>query len=94
MQIKLSITRILTFLILFPFLFPAMADAVPRAVTFFPNSARVTDVIRISPQTTGQGSLMAVVNLPAQALPDSLTASLDPNSTLKIEDQSWRQINR
>jgi uncharacterized protein (TIGR02231 family) len=94
MQTKLSITKMLTFLILFPFLFPAVAHAVPRAVTLFPNSAQVTDVTRISPQTTGQGSFKAVVNLPAQALPDSLTARLDSNSPLKIEDQSWRQINR
>ena len=35
-----------------------------------------------------------MVNLPAQALPESLTARLDSNSALKIEDQSWRQINR
>ena len=94
MQTKVSITKMLTFLILFPFLFPAVARAVPRAVTLFPNSAQVTDVTRISPQTTGQGSFKAVVNLPAQALPDSLTARLDSNSPLKIEDQSWRQINR
>ncbi|MCX5838378.1 MAG: mucoidy inhibitor MuiA family protein [Deltaproteobacteria bacterium] len=94
MQTNVSITKMLTFSVLCLFLFPAVAHAVPRAVTLFPNSARVTDVTRISPQTTGQGSFKAVVNLPAQALPDSLTARLDLNSPLKIEDQSWRQINR
>ena len=94
MLTNVSIAKMLTFMILFTFLFPAVAHAVPRAVTFFPNSARVTDVTRIAPQTTDQGSFKAVVNLPAQALPDSLTTRLDSNSPLKIEDQSWRQINR
>jgi hypothetical protein len=94
MKTKLSTKKMPSFLILLPFLFPAGAGAVPREVTIFPNSARVTEVTRISPQATGQGSFKAVVNLPAQALPDSLTTRLDPNSPLKIEDQSWRQINR
>lgn len=83
-----------SFLILLLFLFPAGASAVPREVVIFPNSARVTDVVRISLQATGQGSLKALATLPAQAVPDSLTTRLDPNVPLRIEDQSWRQINR
>ena len=83
-----------SFLILLLFLFPAGASAVPREVVIFPNSARVTDVVRISPQATGQGSLKALATLPAQAVPESLTTRLDPNVPLRIEDQSWRQINR
>jgi uncharacterized protein (TIGR02231 family) len=94
MKTKLSIKIILSFLTLTPFLFPAFAGAIPRAVTLFPNSARVTDVTRISPQTMAPGIFKAVVTLPAQALPDSLTTRLDLNSPLKIEDQSWRQISR
>ena len=73
---------------------PGYAGAVPREVTFFPNSARVTDVTRIFPQAAGQGTLKAVLTLPSQAVPDSLTARLDPISPLKIQDQTWRQINR
>jgi uncharacterized protein (TIGR02231 family) len=94
MKTQLSIIKMLSFLLLFPILFPAGAGAVPREVTLFPKSARVTEVTRILPQMTGQGSFKAVVNLPAQALSDSLTARLDPNSPLKIEDQAWRQISR
>jgi uncharacterized protein (TIGR02231 family) len=92
MKTKLSIKILLTFLT--PILFPAIVLAAPREVTLFPNSARVTDVTRISPQTMPQGRFKAVVTLPAQALPDSLTTRLDPNSPLKIEDQSWKQISR
>jgi uncharacterized protein (TIGR02231 family) len=94
MKTKLSIQKMPSLLILLPFLFPAGVGAVPREVTLFPDSARVTEVTRISPQTTGPGSFKAVVNLPAQALPDSLTTRLNPNSPLKIEDQTWKQINR
>jgi uncharacterized protein (TIGR02231 family) len=94
MQARLLIAKMPIFLILFPLIFPTIAYAVPRAVTLFPNSARITDVIRISPQTIGKGSFKAVVTLPSQAMPDSLTARLDPSLSLKIEDQSWHQINR
>ena len=81
-------------LILFLLFSPGWAGAVPREVTFFPNSARVTDVTRIFPQAAGQGMLKAVLILPSQAVPDSLTTRLDPISPLKIQDQTWRQINR
>lgn len=94
MKTKLSIKKMPLFLILLPFLFPMGAGAVPQEVTLFPNSARVTEVTRISPKATGQGSFKAMITLPAQALPDSLTTRLELNSPLKIEDQSWRQINR
>jgi uncharacterized protein (TIGR02231 family) len=83
-----------SFLILFCFLLPNVADAVPRMVTFFPNSARVTDVSRIAPQASAQGEFKTLVKLPAQAVPDSLITRLDPVSGLKIEDQAWRQISR
>lgn len=94
MKTTLFFERIPSCLILLLLLFPAGAAAVPREVMIFPNSARVTDVIRISPQATGQGSLKALATLPAQALPESLTTRLDPNVPLRIEDQSWRPINR
>ncbi len=94
MKTTLFLRRMPSFLILLLFLFPAGAAAVPREVMIFPNSARVTDVVLISPQATSQGSLKALVTLPAQAVPESLTTRLDPNVPLRIEDQSWRQINR
>ncbi|MDD5101006.1 MAG: DUF4139 domain-containing protein, partial [Syntrophales bacterium] len=94
MKTTLFFGRMPSFLILLLFLFPAGASAVPREVVIFPNSARVTDVVRISPQATGQGSLKALATLPAQAVPELLTTRLDPNVPLRIEDQSWRQINR
>lgn len=94
MKTKLSGKIALSFLILPPLLFPVFAGAVPREVTLFPNSASVTEVIRISPQPFAPGSVKTVVTLPAQALPDSLTTRLDPDSPLKIEDQSWQQISR
>jgi uncharacterized protein (TIGR02231 family) len=80
-------------LIVLVFLIPAAADALPKAVTFFPASARVTDVSRILPQADGR-LYTAAVNLPSQAVPDSLTAKVDPSSELKILDQQWRQISR
>lgn len=94
MKTLFSIHNLLSFLALASFFLPTCAEAVPRQITLFPNSARVTDVIRISPQAVGKSSFKAVVTLPAQTVPDSLTTRLDPDSPLQIEDQSWRQISR
>jgi uncharacterized protein (TIGR02231 family) len=94
MKTKPSIRFSLSFLILFCFLLPDVANAVPRLVTFFPNSAKVTDVSRIDPQASGQREFKVLVKLPAQAVPDSLVTRLDSMSGLKIEDQAWRQISR
>jgi uncharacterized protein (TIGR02231 family) len=73
---------------------PADLPAVPREVTFFPQSARVVDVARLTLQPAGSGTLRAVAVLPSQTLTDSLTARLPADSPLRIEDQSWRQIER
>jgi uncharacterized protein (TIGR02231 family) len=90
-----KLIHILLFLpVLGGFFFPSLTCALPRMVTFFPNSARVTDIIRVSPQTTGQQEFRVPVILPAQAVPDSLTTRLDPASGLKIDDLAWRKMNR
>jgi uncharacterized protein (TIGR02231 family) len=94
MKTTISIAKIVSLIILFSTFFPVGAGAVIREATLFPNSARVTDVTRISLLETGQGNFKAVLNLPSQALPDSLTTRLETGSPLKIEDQSWRQISR
>lgn len=73
---------------------PFTAVAVPREVTLYPTSARVVDVSRLVLQPTGQGSFKAVALLPSQVIPDSLTAKLAADSSLRIEDVSWRQIDR
>jgi uncharacterized protein (TIGR02231 family) len=94
MKTKPSIRLRQAFLILFCFLLPDVANAVPRTVTFFPNSARVTDVSRVAAQASGEGEFKVQMKLPSQAVPDSLVTRLDPVSGLKIEDQAWRQISR
>lgn len=94
MKTRPSIPFTLTLLIPFFFLLPVAANAAPQMVTFFPNSARVTDLTRITPRASGPGEFKALVNLPAQAVPDSLVIRVDPVSGMKILDQAWRQINR
>jgi uncharacterized protein (TIGR02231 family) len=81
-------------LILFLLFAPAAASAVPREVTLFPNSAKVVETIRITLQPTGTEAFKAVVTLPGQAVPDTLTAVLPRNAPHRIDDQSWRPIHR
>lgn len=94
MQTIRSYMRRLVLMILFSVLIPVSSHAVPYAVTLFPSSARITEVVRISPQATGSGIFKAVVILPSQALQDSLTAYLDTDGNTRIMDQSWRQVHR
>lgn len=80
---------------LFLFLvFAAAGAAAPREVTLFPNLAKVQDVTRVSLQPAGQNTFKAVILLPAQTLPDSLTMTLPVDSPLRIDDQNWRAVTR
>ncbi|MDA8126408.1 MAG: mucoidy inhibitor MuiA family protein [Deltaproteobacteria bacterium] len=80
--------------ILVAFLVPSFAAASPREVTLYPNSAKVVDTLRVALQPAGNEAFKAVVTLPGQAVPDTLTALLPRNSPLRIDDQSWKQVNR
>ena len=75
-------------------LWPTVSPAVPRSATFFPDSARVTEVTRVVPQPAERGTLKARLSLPGQAVPDSLSVRVDPASGLAILDQSLRQVSR
>jgi uncharacterized protein (TIGR02231 family) len=75
-------------------LLPSAAGAEPVEVTLFPTTARVVEITRVNLQAVGRDVYRAVVHLPAQTLPESLTASLETESPLKITDQSWRQVSR
>ena len=69
-------------------------QAAPREATLFPDTARIVDVSRVALQPAGGETLKGVITLPGQALPDSLTATLPQGSTLRFEDQTWRQVTR
>jgi uncharacterized protein (TIGR02231 family) len=90
---KMSVPLLLSFLILCSVLDPSGASAVPSEATLFPDSARIVDVSRVTLQPAGE-TFKAVVVLPGQAVPESLSASLPSGSPLRIEDQNRRQINR
>ncbi len=81
-------------LIMYAVLDPACAAAAPAEATLFPDSARIVDVSRVQLLPAGAETLKAVVILPGQTVPDSLSASLPSGSSLRIVDQSWRQLGR
>lgn len=91
---KTAFGWLLSSLIMSVVLNPACALAVPTEATLFPDSARIVDVSRVQLLPAGGETLKAVVTLPAQTVPDSLTVSLPSGSPLRILDQSWRQIRR
>jgi uncharacterized protein (TIGR02231 family) len=82
------------FLSLFPIFYPTVAAAVPREVTLFPSTAKVVDISRVALQPSGNDTFKAVITLPAQTVPESLTTALPSDSPLRIDDQNWRQITR
>ncbi len=92
---KRPLRLLLPFMIIYSVLNPAVASAVPSEATLFPDSARIVDVspVQLLP-AGGDGILKAVIVLPGQTIPDSLTAALPAGSPLRILDQSWQQISR
>ena len=71
---------------------PVALWAAPVEVTFFPQSAQVTEIekVRLEPATGGMKK--AVFTLPNQADPDTLVTQVSGNTRVRIEDQTWRRI--
>ncbi|MBN1548344.1 MAG: DUF4139 domain-containing protein, partial [Syntrophaceae bacterium] len=76
------------------FLYPANVCSTPREVTFFPDSAHVHEVAKITLHSESKDIRKGIIILPGHADPDSLVVSLVHNSTQKIEDMMWRQVVR
>lgn len=90
---KTCFSVVLSFLLLLP-VFDSAGEAAPRKATLFPNMAKVEDVARVALQPSGDHTFRAVITLPAQTVPDSLTMILPADSPLRIDDQNWRAITR
>lgn len=73
---------------------PVALWAAPVEVTFFPQSARVTEVEKIRLETATGGMKKAIFTLPNQADPDTLVTQVTGNSRMIIEDQTWRRISK
>ena len=73
-------------------LFPAILCATPVEVTFFPHSAQVTEITKLRLQPVAGMQMKAVFTLPGQADPDTLVTRISGNSTITIEDQTWKQV--
>ena len=72
-------------------LFPISSMATVKEVTFFPNSAKISETAKINPQCD-KGKCLSVITLPSQADPKSLVVSLPPQSRVKIEDVQVKPI--
>jgi uncharacterized protein (TIGR02231 family) len=72
-------------------LFPISSMATVKEVTFFPNSAKISETAKINPQCD-KGKCLSVITLPSQADPESLVVSLPPQSRVKIEDVQVKPI--
>ncbi len=78
----------------FVFLYPATILSAPYDVTFFPDSAYVHEFVKVKLQAENRDMRKAILTLPGQADPDSLVARLSPETKMKIEDITWRQVVR
>jgi uncharacterized protein (TIGR02231 family) len=72
-------------MIIFILLFPLCSTATVREVTLFPNSAKISETVKIHPQCD-KGKCNAIITLPPQSAPESLVITLAPQSPIKIED--------
>ena len=89
---KTPLRSFLTILVIAALCVPAALWAAPREVILYPQSAKIVDVTRVTLQPFGSDNYKAVVHLPGQAQPETLTASLPRNTALAIDDQSWKAI--
>lgn len=72
---------------------PQTAAAAVQEVTLFPHSALIVETAKYAVQGSANAH-QAVFTLPAQADPETLVTKTTPGASWRIEDQSWRQINR
>jgi len=68
--------------------------AAPVEVTFYPQSAQVSELRKVALKKTDGQIQQAVLNIPGQADPDTLTTKIAAPASLTIMDQRWRQIVR
>ncbi|HOG06915.1 MAG TPA: DUF4139 domain-containing protein [Syntrophales bacterium] len=72
---------------------PQAAAAAVQEVTLFPDSAEVVETAKCAVQGSAT-TQQAIFTLPAQADPETLVTKTAPGAGWRIEDQSWRKINR
>ena len=93
-DIKIFTKKCISAIFILIFLYPACLWSAPREVTFFPDSARVLEIVKVKVQVESKDSRKAILILPGQADPDSLVVRLSKDAKIKIEDMAWRQIVR
>jgi uncharacterized protein (TIGR02231 family) len=89
---KRSAKNVCFTLVLALLLLPISLFAAPVEVTFYPQSAQIKEVrkVRLKPK---EGNLrQAVITIPGQADPDTLTTQITSPASLTIMDQAWRQV--
>ncbi len=75
-------------------IFSGQVFAAPVEVTFYPQSAQVKEIRKVSLKKTDAQIQQAVLTIPGQADPDTLTTKIVAPASLTILDQRWRQIVR
>jgi uncharacterized protein (TIGR02231 family) len=81
-------------LIIFILLLPYVAHAAIKEVTFFPNSASISETTKVQLQCSDSEKCKASIILSPQADTESLVVSLPSGSRIKIEDLQVKQIQR
>lgn len=85
---------VLTALMLLFFLLPCPSHSVVNEVTFFPNSAKVTETAKVPLTCSADDKCVASLTLPPLADPQSLIVSPTAGSRLKIDDLQVQSIER
>jgi len=81
--------------VLSAYLFSAGAVcSAPVEVTFYPQAAQVREVKKVTLKKDNSLTQQAVLIIPGQADPDTLTTKITAPTSLTVLDQRWRQIVR
>ncbi len=89
-----NILSLLSWVFVAAVIFAGQAFAAPVEVTFYPQSAQVKEIRKVSLKKADAQIQQAVLTIPGQADPDTLTTKIVSQASLTILDQRWRQIVR
>lgn len=70
------------------------AWAIPKEVTIFPQSARVTEVTKVHLNPAGKDLRKAVIIVPGMADPTSFAVDPPSEAKFRLEDHTWRKSPR
>lgn len=91
---KCLFVMVLSFMFICLLIMPRVSSATVKEVTLFPNSAKVEETIKVSPQFLNANKNQVIIVLPPQTDPESLIVSPPPANRMRIDDIQIKPVTR